>query len=106
MHKKAILHQIDRKTRTVGKNATAEIRAPASLKNDSKNGRTCTRQPSRHNCFETMFNRRFLLFSNLGEILLIQGNLRYTRYLLRPNFGRDWNRAYLLEIPLSMRESG
>ena len=47
-----------------------------------------------------------ILFSNLREILPIQGNLRYTGHLLGPNFGRDWNQANLLEIPLSMRDSG
>ena len=41
-----------------------------------------------------------ILFSNLREILPIQGKLRYTRHLLEPNFERDWNRANLLEIPL------
>ena len=47
-----------------------------------------------------------ILFSNLREKLLIQGNLRYTGHLLGPNFGRDWNRANLLEIPPSMMDSG
>ena len=47
-----------------------------------------------------------ILFSNLREILPIQGNLRCTGHLLGPNFGRDWNRANLLEIPLSMIDSG
>ena len=47
-----------------------------------------------------------ILFSNLREMLPIQGNLRYTGHLLGPNFGRDWNRANLLEIPLSMMDSG
>ena len=46
-----------------------------------------------------------ILFSNLREILPIQGNLRYTGHLLGPNFGRDWNRANLLEIHLSMMNS-
>ena len=46
------------------------------------------------------------LFSNLREILPIQGNLRYTRHLLGPNIERDWNRANLLEILLSMIDSG
>ena len=32
-----------------------------------------------------------ILFSNLREILPIQGNLRYTGHLLGPNFGIDWN---------------
>ena len=45
-------------------------------------------------------------FSNLREILPIQGNLRYTGHLLGPNFGGDWNRANLLEIPLSVIDSG
>ena len=40
------------------------------------------------------------LFSNLREILSIQDNMRYTGHLLGPIFGRDWNRANLLEIPL------
>ena len=47
-----------------------------------------------------------ILFSNLREILPIQGNFRYTGHLLGPNFGRDWNRTNLLEIPLSMIDSG
>ena len=46
------------------------------------------------------------LFSNLREIIPIQGNLRYTGHLLEPNFGRDWNRANLLEILLSIIDSG
>ena len=40
-----------------------------------------------------------ILFSNLREILPIQGNLRYTGHLLGPYFGIDWNRANLFEIP-------
>ena len=40
-----------------------------------------------------------ILFSNLREILPIQGNLRYTRHLIEPNFRGDWNRANLLKIP-------
>ena len=40
-------------------------------------------------------------FSNLREMLTIQGNLRYTRHLLVPKFGGDWNQANLLEIPVS-----
>ena len=47
-----------------------------------------------------------ILFSNLREILPIQGNLRNTGYLLGPNFGGDWNRANLLEIRLLMIDSG
>ena len=47
-----------------------------------------------------------ILFSNLREMLPIQVNLRYTGHLLGPNFGRDWNRANLLEILLSMIDSG
>ena len=31
-----------------------------------------------------------ILFSNLKEILPIQGNLKYKGDLLGPNFGRDW----------------
>ena len=34
-----------------------------------------------------------ILFSNLREILPIQGNLRYRGHLLGSNSGRDWNRA-------------
>ena len=44
-------------------------------------------------------------FSNLREILIILGNLRYTGHWLGPNFGGDWNRVNLLEIPLSMIDS-
>ena len=40
-----------------------------------------------------------ILFSNLREILPMQGNLRYSGHLLGPNFGRDWSRANLLKIP-------
>ena len=40
-----------------------------------------------------------ILFLNFREMLPIQGNLRYTGHLLGPNFGGDWNRASLLEIP-------
>ena len=46
-----------------------------------------------------------IVFSNLREILPIQGSLRYTGRLLEPNFGKDWNRANLLKIPLSMIDS-
>ena len=47
-----------------------------------------------------------ILFSNSREILPILGNLGYTGHFLGPNFGGDWNRANLLEIPLSMTDSG
>ena len=50
MHNKAILQQSDEKTKdedTVS-NATAEIEAPVSLKENTKKGRLYTRQPSRH----------------------------------------------------------
>ena len=47
-----------------------------------------------------------ILFLNKREILPIQGNLRYTLHLLGPNFGRNWNRANLLEILLSMIDPG
>ena len=47
-----------------------------------------------------------ILFSNLREMLPIQENSRYKGHLLGPDFGRDWNRANLLEIPQSMMDSG
>ena len=47
-----------------------------------------------------------ILSSNLREILPIHGGLRYTGHLLGPNFGGDWKRANLLEIPLPMIDSG
>ena len=47
-----------------------------------------------------------ILFSNLREVLPIQGNLSYTGHLLGPNFGGDWNQANLLKISLSMMDSG
>ena len=46
-----------------------------------------------------------ILFSNFRETLPIQDSLRYKKYLLGPNFGRDWNRANLLEILLLMIDS-
>ena len=39
-----------------------------------------------------------ILFSNLKNILRIQGNLIYTGHFLGPNFGGDWNQANLFGI--------
>ena len=47
-----------------------------------------------------------ILFSNLREKLPIQGNLRYTGHLLGLKFGGNQNQVNLLEIPLSMIDSG
>ena len=52
------------------------------------------------------FTEDLISFSNLREMLPIQGNLRYAGHLLAPDFGSDWNRANLLEISLSMMDSG
>ena len=43
-----------------------------------------------------------ILFSNLREIVPIQGNLRNTGHLLQPNFERNLNQVNWLEIPLLM----
>ena len=48
MHNKATLQQYDKKTKMKLSNATAEIKAPAHLKENAKKGRLYTRQLSRH----------------------------------------------------------
>ena len=60
---------------------------------------------TRATALKQCFTEDLILLSNLRELLPIQGNLSYTGHLLGPNFGGNWIRANLLEIPLLMIDS-